>query len=76
MNDPTLAALVEKHATQINPKERSVTLREIQKEEAKGVWYTWRNAGYTTHFIRKNVHDFQRHEAYDSHEYWSVWVDA
>ena len=76
VNDPELAALAEKQATQLYPKERWETLREIQKAEAKGAWCAWRNAGTTTHFIRKHVHDFQRHEGYDSHEYWSVWPDA
>ena len=76
VNDPALAALVEKQATQLNPKDRWETLREIQKNEAKGAWYTWRNSGTTTFFIRKNVHDFQRHEGYDSHEFWSIWKDA
>lgn len=76
VNDPAMTALVEKQAVQINPKERWETLREIQKLEAKNVWYIWRVAAQSSVFVQGRVHDFARHEGYDSHELWSAWVDA
>ncbi len=76
VNDPAMTALIEKQATQVNIKERWETLREIQRLEAKNMYYIWRNTGTTAVFVHKNVHDFARHEAYDSREYWSAWVDA
>ena len=75
VNDPAMAALVEKQATQINPKERWETLKEIQRVEAKNSWYLWRPTPKTSIWVQNRVHDFARHEGYDSHEFWSAWVD-
>ena len=69
-----MTAAIEKQATQINPKERWETLREVQKLEAKNVYYVWRVAPQTTLFAQANVQDFQRHEGYDQHEFWHVWM--
>jgi peptide/nickel transport system substrate-binding protein len=74
VNDPTVAALVEKQATQVNPKERWETLREIQRVEAKNAWYIWRVTPQTTQLLQANVRDYQRHEGYDSHEFWHAWL--
>ena len=74
VNDPTVAALVEKQATQVNPKERWETLREIQRVEAKNAWYVWRVTPQTTQLVQANVRDYQRHEGYDSHEFWHAWL--
>ena len=76
VNDAPMIALVEKQATQINPKERWETLREIQKLEAKNAWYIWRVTPQASVWVQNRVHDFSRHEGYDSHEFWSAWVDA
>ncbi len=76
VNDPAMAALVEKQATQINPKERWETLKEIQRVEAKNTWYLWRPTPQTSIWAQNRVHDFARHEGYDSHEFWPAWVDA
>mgnify|MGYP003336692397 FL=1 len=65
----------EKQATQINPKERWETLKEIQRVEAKNSWYLWRPTPKTSIWVQNRVHDFARHEGYDSHEFWSAWVD-
>ena len=76
VNDNALTALVEKQATQVNPKERWDTLREIQKLEAKNAYYIWRVASQSSVFVQNRVHDYSRHEGYDSHEFWHAWVDA
>ncbi|MEI7925587.1 MAG: ABC transporter substrate-binding protein, partial [Chloroflexota bacterium] len=76
VNDPAMTALLEKQAIQINPKERWDTLREIQKLEAKNMYYVWRDVGTTSVFVNKNVHDFARHDGYDMRELWKVWLDA
>ncbi|MGE3855718.1 MAG: ABC transporter substrate-binding protein [Dehalococcoidia bacterium] len=74
VNDPTMTGLVEKQATQVNPKERWETLREIQKLEAKNSWYIWRVTPQSTQFQHQHVRDFQRHEGYDSREFWHAWL--
>ena len=76
VNDTAMTALVEKQATQVQPKERWETLKEIQRLEAKNAWYIWRVTPEASVFVQKRVHDFARHEGYDSHEFWSAWVDA
>ena len=76
VNDATMTALVEKQATQVNVKERWKTLREIQKLEAKNAFYLWRVTAQNSIFVQNRVHDFSRHEGYDSHEFWHAWVDA
>ena len=76
VNDTAMTALVEKQATQVQPKERWETLKEIQRLEAKNAWYIWRVTPEASVFVQNRVHDFARHEGYDSHEFWSAWVDA
>lgn len=76
VNDPAMTALVEKQATQVNPKERWETLKEIQKLEAKNAWYIWRVTPKSSIFVANKVKDFSRHEGYDSREFWHAWIDA
>ena len=74
VNDAAMTALVEKQATQTNPKERWETLKEIQRLEAKNAWYVWRVTPQTTQLLQANVRGFQRHEGYDSREFWHAWL--
>lgn len=75
VNDPAVTALVEKQRTQVNPKERWETLREIQKTEAKNLWYMRPSFGSGTIFNHPRVHDYVYHEAYENTEFLNVWVD-
>jgi len=44
--------------------------------EAKNTWYVWRVTPQSTMFMQPNVRDFQRHEGYDSREFWHAWLSA
>ena len=76
VNDPEITALIDKQATQLNPKERWDTLQQIQRLEAKNVYYLWKASGDTQVLTNKRVHDFSGDLHYNSHEYLYTWVDA
>jgi peptide/nickel transport system substrate-binding protein len=76
VNDKEITALIDKQATQLNPKERWETLHQIQKLEAKNVYYLWKASGDTQILANKRVHDFSGDLHYNSHEYLYAWVDA
>lgn len=76
VNDKTMTGLIDKQATQLNPKERWDTLHEIQRLEAKNQYYLWKASSDTQVLTNKRVHDFSGDLHYNSHEYLYVWVDA
>ena len=76
VNDPEITALIDKQATQLNVKERWETLQQIQRLEAKNVYYLWKASGDTQVLTNKRVHDFSGDLHYNSHEYLYTWVDA
>ena len=73
VNDPIITDLIEKQRTQTDPAERWETLHEVQRVEAKNMYYVWRTAGDTTNFIADWVGDYNHHAGYDAGEYAHVY---
>ena len=76
VNDPAMNALIDKQAVQLNVNERWNTLHEIQRLEAKNMYYLWKGSADITVLAHNNVHDFVGNLHYSDHEYWYAWVDA
>ena len=76
VNDPAMTALIDKQAGQLNVKERWETLHEIQRLEAKNMYYLWKQSGDATVVSQPRVHDFHGDVHYSSHNWFWAWVDA
>ena len=76
VNDSAITALIDKQATQLNVKERWETLQEIQRLEAKNVYYLWKQSGDLSIASNARVHDFRGDVHYSAHNWFWAWVDA